>query len=184
MDCTEFIHGFSEFVDGEGDALDMGAAEAHLATCLACRRYLKVVDRGRELLRSMPRIEVSDDFHPRLRHRLYHVEDERLLSRASATSSATAATVVGMAVIITAVAWAPLLQAPEPELELTPIVVSRPAVDGSPWARPVVSFGYGDMDPLRGQLNLWEGSHLLLYEYSPLSERYRRATPITRVGQD
>lgn len=123
MTCSDFIHDFSEYYDGEGSSSFKDRAESHLSSCSDCRRYLKVFDRGRELLRSFGSVDLSEDFGPRLQHRIYHVAEREALARGS---GATAATVLGMAVVLVFVAWSPALLRTAPEVQLAPIVVSRP----------------------------------------------------------
>jgi len=175
MSCSEFLERFSDYLDGLRDADFRHDAERHLGSCPSCRRYLEVLEQGRELLASFPRLSVSEDFYPRLQHRIYHIDDGRALSRASG-SRTTAATIVGIAVVFAVAAWSPLLKAGQPEVELTPIVVSHPTVAtaraGLP---PSVYFFSGGAETRASLESLWERSHLLFYEHSPLSERYRRS---------
>jgi anti-sigma factor RsiW len=126
MTCSEFLEGFSEFYDAVGSSPVRRRAEEHIATCPRCRRYVEIVDRGRDLLRSSPPVPVSGDFRDRLRHRLYHVDDGEALSRIGSASGTTAMTALGMAIVLVFAAWAPTLLSLRPEVELTPIVVSRP----------------------------------------------------------
>ncbi len=180
MKCAEFVQSFSEIQDGiapEGVRRD---AEAHLRVCPSCRRYRRVVVQGGELLRSLPALEVPEDFRPRLRHRLYHVADEVAL--AEHTGSGTSAlTALGMAVILTVVAWSPALRREPPVVDLEPIVVSRP---------PVRFAGLSARAPLGtsrsvlwdGSRGLWDDAPALLLEYSPLSGRYSRRPTLRRTG--
>ena len=176
MNCSEFIDRFSDYFDGVADPRLREGVDDHLASCPSCRRYLEVLERGRELLRGFPAVEISGDFRPRLRHRIYHVEDEEALARGSGSAS-TAATVLAMALLLTLAAWSPLMRQ-DPEVELSPIVVSRPAARPIGLRLPGVSVAsparVWAFDGEGGFWDLWEGSHRLLYEHSPLSERYRQ----------
>lgn len=185
MDCAEFVGGFSEVVDGTAPEEKRKASELHLTECPSCRRYRDVLDAGTRILRSLPRPELSRDFRPRLRHRLFHVADEELwdLQAASATP---ALTVLAMAVILTVVAWSPVLGR-APVVELEPIVVSRPPshralrpVNAMPGFQPTAR-SWADLSK-----GLWDDPRALLYEYSELSQRYRRASAArhTRVDPD
>ena len=127
MTCTEFVEGFSEYYDGTAPEATIEEADAHLDVCASCRRYRHVMERGAELLRSLPTPEVTEDFAPRLQHRLYHVDQDTVL-RSQTSSGTTALAIVGMALLLTAVAWSPALRATAPTVELAPIVVSRPPV--------------------------------------------------------
>jgi anti-sigma factor RsiW len=168
MSCSEFIDRFSDYFDGVGDSAFRQDAEAHLAGCCSCRRYLEVVQKGGELFRAAPAVNVRRDFYPRLRHRLYHLEDAQALSRGSVGSATTAATILGMAVLLSLVAWSPMMRSARPQVELSPIVVSKP-----PQARPFgvrpppVSFSARSGSGFdRASWDLWARSHSLLWEYS------------------
>lgn len=185
MNCTEFVQRFSEVHDGTAEASAVADAEKHLKGCPGCRRYRDVVTRGGELLRSLPEIDVGDDFRHRLQHRLYHVDDEEAL-RAHASSGTTALTALGMAVLLTAVAWSPSLRSEAPTVELDPIVVSDPPRDL--WARPALlaplalpfsPVGTDDLDR-----TLWDDAHRLLYQYSPVQQRYKQRALTRRAGLD
>jgi len=180
MGCAEFVQSFSDIQDGLVPERVRREAEAHLRACPSCRRYRRVVLQGGELLRSLPALEVPEDFRPRLRHRLYHVHDEAALAEHSG-SGTSALTALGMAVILTFAAWSPALRHEPPVVDLEPIVVSRPPVR---FAALVVRL------PLRtsrsvlwdGSRGLWDDAPALLLEYSPLSERYGRRPTLRRAG--
>ena len=93
-------------------------------------------------------------------------------------------TVLAMAIILTIVAWSPILGR-APVVELEPIVVSRPP---SPRAlRPMNAFpGFQQPNRSRSDLSrgLWDDNRTLLYEYSELSQRYRRASADARADRD
>jgi hypothetical protein len=176
MVCTEFIERFSDYFDGVGDGEFMKNAEAHLSSCCSCRRYVEVVARGSELIRSAPSLNVSRDFYPRLRHRIFHVDDAEVLSRGSVGSATNAVTILGMAVLLTLVAWAPVMLA-RPSVELPPIVVSHPASKRPIGLRPAPVRLSTDDAALYGRrferdALLWEHPHSLLLRYSSLFERY------------
>jgi anti-sigma factor RsiW len=169
MNCSEFVGRFTDYVDGDAAPEDVGAMEEHLGGCESCRRYKTVVEHGAELLRSLPAPELREDFEPRLQHRLYHVLEERAVSE-HATSRTPAFAVFGIAVLLTAVAWSPLLKGSAPVVQLEPIVVDR--APATPRVRPVGA----QRRPLELRatpaldLGLWDDTRL--YEYSPLSRRY------------
>ena len=183
MTCAEFVDRFTDFLDGEGPEDLRAETEEHLASCTRCRRYHDVMTAGRAVLRSLPEAQVAEDFQPRLQHRLYHVDDEVALSghRASGT---TALTVLGMAVLLTTLAWAPALRPSIPVVALQPLVVSDPPVR----LRPVNALPMGGamLRPTFGQTGtgLWDDAQALLYEYSPLQQRYRERDPLRRAGLD
>jgi anti-sigma factor RsiW len=163
MNCSDVVSRFTTYLDGEASPEDVRAIERHLEGCGECVRYKVVLEHGAKVLRSLPEPEVSEDFSPRLRHRLYHVDDERVLS-AHATSGASALTVLGIAILLSAVAWSPTLLGGVPVVELAPIVVDRePQRRGVPGMFSTTS----DQDVGEG---LW--ANTLLYDYSPLSQRY------------
>lgn len=170
MNCTDLVSQLSDYLDGSLSEDEGIAIEQHLEGCGSCVRYKNVVEHGAELLRALPVPELREDFVPRLRHRLYHVDDERLLT-AHATSGTPALTVLGIALLLTAVAWSPTLFLAAPVVELPPIVVDR-APERSP-LRPAVATPPGTFSTTEEE-DLDEGlwANTLLYDYSPLSQRY------------
>jgi len=155
--------------------------EEHLGGCDSCRRYRTVVEHGAELLRSLPAPELREDFEPRLQHRLYHVQEERVLSEA-ASSRTPALTVVGIALFLAAVAWSPLLRTSAPVVELPPIVVDR--APSTSRLLPAAA----ERSPLRLRADpaldqgLWDDTRF--YEYTPLSRRYDGDLLTRQVGLD
>ena len=132
------------------------------------------------MLRSLPTPTLREDFEPRLRHRLYHVDDER--SIAAHQSATPALTVVGIAILLTALAWAPVLRSGPPELRLEAIVVDRAPAARSP-IRPagLMPLGtYGTKTPAELASGLWDQT--LLYDYSALSQRYNQRARVRRVS--
>jgi len=174
MDCSNLIDRFTDYLDGSAATEEIRAMEAHLAGCPSCRRYKVVLENGASLLRSLPKAELRDDFAPRLQHRLYHVQEERSLSE-HAASGAPALAVFGIAVLLAAVAWAPLLRGSAPVVELQPIVVDRAPTRVSPRTDGIMNVRSVD-DPVLDR-NLWDGA--TLYEYSQLG---RRAPQPRQVG--
>ena len=190
MTCSDFIEGFSEYFDGMAAPERVDAFEAHLERCESCRRYRDVFARGRKLLRSFPEVEIRDDFEPRLRHRIYHLEDGERIDPGSG-SATTAATALGMAILLVLAAWSPALLSPEVDVELAPIVVSRPATPPPLRAGPAglrapnlslvpagdaVRLGSERPDP-------WRSPNALLYRYSTLADRARQRG-LVRTGLD
>jgi anti-sigma factor RsiW len=181
MNCSDLVVQLTDYLDGRASEAEGEAIETHLAACPSCVRYKNVVEHGPELLRSLPAPELREDFRPRLKHRLYHVDDERVLS-AHAASGTPALTVVGIAILLTAVAWSPTLFSGAPMVELPPIVVDRaPArfpiqpANGTPPGTFSSKTDDADLDE-----GLW--ANTLLYDYSPLSRRYDQRARGRRAG--
>ena len=183
MTCSDFLQDFSDYVDGGGSRDFRERAANHLDTCASCRRYLHVYERGTDLLRASPRPDVPRDFRPRLRHRIYHIEDGPALSPATTGSATTAVTVLGMAALLVLAAWSPLLLDQDTEVAVSPIVVTRPAT--SPLGLRAV--GSADLlDGTRGysvRAGVAGGANTLLFQYSPLASSRVRPR-VTRAGLD
>jgi len=179
MTCSEFVESFSDLRDGTASPEAVRAAEEHLASCASCRRYRHVLERAAELLRALPTPEVGEDFVPRLQHRLLHEEQEAFL-RSHANSGATALAVVGMALLLTLVAWAPTLLRSAPVVELPPIVVDTPPHP----ARPPVSFTAFALQATATARpsDLWGDARTLLFQYSRLARRYGEPSPSGSSG--
>lgn len=181
MTCSEYVEGFSEIYDGTASAEAVRQADEHVASCEACRRYNRVVARGAQILRALPGPEVNEDFVPRLQHRLYHVDESALLRRHT-HSGTTALAVLGMAVLLVAVAWAPALRPGAPVVELAPIVVNAPPPGLR--GRPVASFSAFAVRSAGSSLDtgLWGDARTLLFQYSRLAQRYGLRSPPGRTG--
>jgi anti-sigma factor RsiW len=122
--CSDFHDRFSDYYDGTAEPSFLGEADAHLAACPDCRRYHSVLVQGSAILRSVPRLSVSEDFFGRLQHRIYHLEDASTIGR-EAGSATTVSAAVAIAALIALAAWSPALVR-APRVELAPIVVSQP----------------------------------------------------------
>lgn len=180
MTCTEFVQGFSEYYDGTAPAPFLEEARAHLDDCPSCRRYEHVMERGAELLRSLPTPEVTEDFAPRLQHRLYHVDQDAVL-RSQASSGTTALAVIGMALLLTAVAWSPALRATAPTVELAPIVVSRPPSPMRLRAATMYPVGFS-ASATALERDLWDDAPGLLFHHSRLYRRYGQRSAVSNAG--
>lgn len=167
MECNGFLERFSEFHDGE--ATDAGAFERHVAECAGCRRYADAVKRSLALLRALPGVAVGEDFHPRLQHRIYHIQED--LARRRRGASFTRLGVAFAATILLALAvWGPEYVRETPAVALPPIVVSEPPPLRA--AAPSATVRYRNIRLLEPSLDggdLW--TTRALYEYSALSQR-------------
>jgi anti-sigma factor RsiW len=181
MNCSDFLARFNDYLDGPAPTEGLEWMEDHLGGCDSCTRYRTVLERGAAVLRALPEPELRDDFEPRLRHRLYHVDDERAVT--ALQSGAPALTVFGIAVLLTALAWAPTLRARATDVLLEPIVVDRAPRRASPFR--AVSFAPRGAFSTKNQADLDDGlwDNAFLYEYSALSQRYSQRARVRRAGE-
>lgn len=178
MTCDEFIEAFSDLVDETGSEKLRAEALRHRDACADCRRYEEVYRGGLRLLETeIDEIEVSEDFHLRLQHRLFHVDDERALARSRA-GVAPSSMVLGAAAVMAALLAVPPFFEPDPEVELSPIVVSVPSSLPAGLRVPLPTFLPASLSPstleLRGD-DLWRQPAALFYPYAPVRARYRNA---------
>ena len=180
VECSEFLSRFSDFYDAPPESGVRQQAEAHLERCETCARYERVVASGAALLQTLPRIELSESFRPKLEHRLLHLEDENALARAAGGSAVPVLTAVGITIVLTVVAWSPTFGRSTAEVDLAPIVVSPPSRE-PPFPAGTRGFTPGEpaLSPKKG---LWSDPNALLYEYSPMRERYRAESLLRRTG--
>ena len=169
MNCSEVVARLTEYLDGDTSSEEAATIQQHLGLCSACVRYRNVVVNGEQLLRALPEPELREDFARRLQHRLFQVDDERLLG-VHATSGTPAMTVLGIALFLTVVAWSPTLFTGSRAVELAPIVVDRAPPLSPVRAASSLSGGLSSKtgDDLDG--GLWENTSF--YDYTPLSQRY------------
>ena len=166
MECNGFLERFSEFHDGE--AADAGAFERHMTECAGCRRYAETVTRGLAVLRAIPGVVVGEDFHPRLQHRIYHIQED-LARRRGGASFTRLGVAFAVTILLALAVWRPELLRRTPEVPLPPIVVSEPPSLRA--AAPAATVRYRNIRLRESSLDgddLWNRA---LYEYSPLSQR-------------
>ena len=166
MECKGFLERYSEFYDGE--AADASAFEEHAAACTGCRRYAESLKRSLSLLRVVPSVSVREDFHPRLQHRIYHLEEDRARRRHGASFTRLGAALAATVLVALAV-WRPELVRETPQVALPPIVISQPPSVRATASSPSVR--YRSIRLLNSDLkgdDLWSRA---LYEYSPLAQR-------------
>ncbi|NNF12397.1 MAG: hypothetical protein HKN72_04205 [Gemmatimonadetes bacterium] len=181
MNCSQVVTHFTDYLDGIASAEAAAAVEEHLEGCPTCVRYEKVLRNGSELLRTLPDPELREDFVPRLQHRLFDVDNERAI-RATADSGAPAMTVAAIAVLLAVIAWSPVLFNGSPVVQLEPIVVDRAPARSA--ARPTSvtppgTFSTATPDGLPE--GLW--ANTLLYDYTPLSQRYEQRARVRRTSE-
>jgi hypothetical protein len=124
MSCDRFIELYSDFRDGVLGPQECAELEAHRESCPCCARYHRVMQRGLEILSTVPSAESSDDFMPRLRHRLYNVDCGVTESRKRFGGSAA---LIGVAAVgLLALFWLPFAATVPVEMELPPISAQAP----------------------------------------------------------
>ena len=180
MECSEFLNRFSDFYDAPPESRLRRQVEAHLEQCEKCTRYERAVASGAALLQTLPRIELSESFRPTLEHRLLHLEHENALTRAAEASAVPVLTAVSIAVVLVIVAWSPTFKRSTTQMDLAPIVVSDTSSPEP--AFPALQGRFTPREPVLGLKDgLWSDPNALLYEYSPMRERYRAESPLRQT---
>ena len=181
VECSEFLGRFSDFYDAPPESRLRRQVEAHLVQCERCARYERAVASGAALLQTLPRVELSESFRPTLEHRLFHLEDENALARAAGASAIPVLTAVGLGIVLAIVAWSPTFKPSTVQVDLAPIVVSGPPPPEP--AFPALTGSFPPREPaLDLQKGLWSDPNALLYEYSPMRERYRAGGLLRQTG--
>lgn len=185
MTCSEFIEGFSDYLDGAGDPSELDAALEHVESCESCSRYEAVYRRGVTLLRSFPEVAVSEGFEPELEVRLRKdtAEALRWLGHRPPSSGTAMAVVMGMAVILIGAAWSPFFFLRTAQVELAPIVAAAPTRG--------LAVRFPEIELLPGRASngalmadqLWEEPSALFQQYAPVMRGYQTASP-ARLGLD
>ncbi|MFW6039697.1 MAG: anti-sigma factor family protein [Gemmatimonadota bacterium] len=125
MQCKGFLDGYTDFRDGRLAPDRELEFRAHMEACSACERYDRVLRSGLELLSELPEPAASDDFMPRLQHRLYNVE-QGVLDSSSNRFLGSAALVAVAAVGLLALFWLPFAASVPIEVELPAVAAERP----------------------------------------------------------
>lgn len=189
MECSEFLKSYSEVVDGQVEEPDRMSFELHLEACESCARYHRVVQRGLFIYRNLPELRPSSDFLPRLKHRLYHVDDEARLGGRSSLGSA--ALVVVAAVGLLTLAWLPFATQLSVEVALPPVAVEGPPEGAAPslfsmgpfltspvrYVIPAAEWSYGEQE--NGWTYTTAGSK---WTSPPSAEAFFRATSVSSQG--
>lgn len=175
MDCQLYLAKFSEFLDGRTGVEVSREMEAHRSSCQACSRYSEVVETGSRLIRELPSLDVPGDFHPRLDHRIYHLEDGASIARESVGTGATTVSVLAVAALLALSAWAPAAGDSEAAVDLPAVVVGEPSAPTFTPARsnPTFTRQLSLFSTREFNDGIWGDSHTLLREYSPISDRRR-----------
>lgn len=173
MQCSEFLDQFSEFHDGLLSSEESRIFREHLERCPACGRYEEVLSRGVDLLRALPVAHPRKDFHARLQHSIYSIEEERRRRRVP-KGGVGMMSLVAMAAIVSVVVCTPYFWETDPTVELPAIVAQEP--EPAPTARGVfpvaVPIPVDLLPPTLEAQHLWAESNALLYQHSPLYLRY------------
>ncbi len=187
MTCSEFIQGFSDYIDGVSNSDGIEAARTHLQSCESCRRYEHTYRRGVTLLKSFSDLTVHDGFEPELERRLR--KDTALalqsLGRRPAFSGSPMTMVLGMALVLVGAAWSPFLFSGGVEVDLRPIRAATPQSRALTAGRVELGFRTSRGNRSQGEFStveLWDEPSSLLRQYAPVLRGYTAAGP--RLGLD
>jgi hypothetical protein len=176
VDCSDFLERYSSYRDGDLDEEDRGGFEAHMRVCASCARYDRVIREGVRLYLDVPELTPSEDFLPRLQHRLYHV-DEEMHGPGRTGSGASALLTLGIAVLIATAAWVPALRPKPALLQLPPIAARAPL---PPEPLPWIFFERGPLLVRQSPGSSFWGSNVgasrpsdLFFQYSPAGAPYQ-----------
>lgn len=139
MDCREFRERHAPFVDLMCSAHDEMEMRDHMRVCGACTRHDTLIRRSLMLVRSLPRIEPSPDFHARLEARLRAVALEpHALPRRRIRYSARSLGAVAAAVVFAAYLLADVANSEPPEVIMAPVVATLPPPEPMQAATPAM----------------------------------------------
>jgi hypothetical protein len=150
IDCNTFVARYSEFRDGDLSWAEGEEMEAHVDDCPACAHYHRVLQRGTDVFRALPELEVSDDFGDRLRWRLHQADDEMRRARAGA-GPAQAAGTLAIAAAVAFAAWVPLMRA-RPTVGRLPAVAAAAPSEATLFRRMVTGSMHQEATSLTSRL--------------------------------
>ena len=125
MDIKAFLDRYSDYRDGGMTPEEVVEFEKEIAGCSSFSRYHAVMDEGISLLTSLPEAESADDFMPRLRHRLYNVDQGIAITSRWRGGSAALLGMAGVGIL--ALFWLPFAATVPLELELPPVAAQAPS---------------------------------------------------------
>jgi anti-sigma factor RsiW len=143
MDCREFCDQHLAFVDDTLAGIELVRMQRHLAECESCAKHDAKIRRALLLFRNLPSIEPSADFSQRLEARLRSFERDELFAAPRSMKGAAMTAAVASAIMLGYIGTMlypsdapgdlvmPPVVASTPELELTPITSSTPAIVAS-----------------------------------------------------
>lgn len=168
LTCQQFLAAHSDLRDGYVELPLRAALEQHLRDCARCARYDRVLREGIAVIREAPELEASEDFLPRMQHRLYHVDEELRGPRRDGSGIAPALA-VAVAAVVAALGAMPVARG-RPEPPRLPAVAAQAPLPRSPARAEAfqpeafpVSAGFGQEWSATGR-----DPSTLLFRYSPL----------------
>ena len=173
MTCTDFLDGFSDYLDGAVPGPRGSEFESHLESCEECARYARVLKEGLGILGGLE-LDVPSDFRDRLERRIALDADDARSGFGPLGSAVTTRTVGAVTVLLAIAAW-------------SPTVLGTPATNTTTTAGSAIET---TLDPLAaGQLSaplpeatqLWSYPNALMYEYSSLGRSNRPTVDRDRV---
>lgn len=158
MNCEHFLESYSDYADGLLEDSAQSECTEHVDRCPSCSRYVRVMQQAVDVFRELPSAEPASDFAPRLRHRLYHVEDN--IPWAAAHPGGSAAILAVAAVGLLSLFWLPFATQIPVEVQFAPVAVQAPDVPESsplfqegpffePPRQPVLSVATVSLIPVR-----------------------------------
>jgi hypothetical protein len=140
MDCREFCDQHLAFVDDTLAGIELVRMQRHLLECESCAKHDAKIRRALLLFKNLPSIEPSADFYPRLEARIkscqhddLFVTTQRSMRRAAVVAAVASAIMLGyIGTTLYPDAPGDLMMPPVvatvPELELSPLTPSTPAI--------------------------------------------------------
>jgi hypothetical protein len=140
MTCQEYLALYSELLDERLDSVKQARCREHMQGCSSCANYDRVMRRGLQLIHEAPEILPSPDFHLRLQHRLFHLQDD--LGQNDRFAAAGAAVALAVAGLIALAAWSPFLQMADETPAAALVADAPPAELGSADEQPMPEWWY------------------------------------------
>lgn len=110
MNCTEFLHRYSDYDDSLLDETELESFRAHLTACVSCARYDRVLRKGRMLARQHAQVTPGEDFIPRLQDRLWQHRIERRRRFATSVPGGAAAALAAVTVVLSSLGVVALME--------------------------------------------------------------------------
>lgn len=132
MDCRDFRDRHAPFVDVLCSAHEEAEMRQHMLACASCARHDMLVRRSLMLVKSLPAVELSPDFHARLETRL------RAARLQGTTPAPMRLSYVTFAALAAAVAFVAFLgvsvsrRAAPTTIRMAPVVATLPEIESSP----------------------------------------------------
>jgi hypothetical protein len=134
--CERIRERHGDYLDGVLPVAEQAQVQSHLAECLSCARYDRVLRRGLGVARQLPELRPAEDFELRLQHHIYHLQAGAPFGQPRPFAGIGVAATLAAAIAL--IAWSPfVLLDRAADLTATGVAAEHAAVAAFPPTDPL-----------------------------------------------